>query len=250
MSLRPLRILATLCNEKAINSNTFLSIFLSAKTQCVRARALPPLWISSRIDTSWMEKEPVLYYNMYISLLVSVSLHQYYLRYVATTTPYLSNTAQWKSNQQQYISLHIAQHSHLLTDATGKTDPFFYIRTANSNLESTTITKLLINKVILAWKLILRDKLEVANYITTAFLWVSVKAQLNPILYELSDETSWCITSSKHYWTTPLTPHPPSHYGTQLSNPTMNYIQIGHQPMMAWFHDISGSTSVDSVAVG
>jgi hypothetical protein len=52
------------------------------------------------------------------------------------------------------------------------------------------MTKLLINKVILAWKLILRDKLEVANYITTAFLWVSVKAQLNPILYELSDETS------------------------------------------------------------
>jgi hypothetical protein len=46
------------------------------------------------------------------------------------------------------------------------------------------MTKLLINKVILAWKRILRDKLEVANYITTAFLWVGVKAQLNPILYE------------------------------------------------------------------
>jgi hypothetical protein len=43
------------------------------------------------------------------------------------------------------------------------------------------MTKLLVNKVILAWKHNLRDKLEVANYITTAFLWVGVKAQL---LYE------------------------------------------------------------------
>jgi hypothetical protein len=77
-----------------------------------------------------------------------------------------------------------AQHSRLLTDATGKTDPFFYIRSSNSNLENIAMTKLLINKVILAWKHILRDKLEVANYITTAFLWVGVKAHLSPILYE------------------------------------------------------------------
>jgi hypothetical protein len=68
--------------------------------------------------------------------------------------------------------------------ATGKTDPFFYIRSVNSNLEDTAMTKLLINKVILAWKHILREKLEVANYITTAFFWVGGKAKLNPILYE------------------------------------------------------------------
>jgi hypothetical protein len=40
-----------------------------------------------------------------------------------------------------------AQHSRLLTDAKEKTDPFFYIRSANSNLEDTAMTKLLINKV-------------------------------------------------------------------------------------------------------
>jgi hypothetical protein len=70
------------------------------------------------------------------------------------------------------------------TDATGKNDPFFYIRSADSNFEDIAMTKLLINKVIQAWKHILRDKLEVANYITTPLLWVGVKAQLNPILYE------------------------------------------------------------------
>jgi hypothetical protein len=123
-----------------------------------------------------------------------------------------------------------AQHSRLLTDAKGKTDPFFCIRLANSNLENIAMTKLLINKVILAWKHILRDKLEVAKYITTSFLWIGVKAKFtrifigqNFLMYHLQqrllDHT--------------LNPHPPSHYGTQLSNPTTKCIQVGHQPMMA-----------------
>jgi hypothetical protein len=75
------------------------------------------------------------------------------------------------------------QHNSILVDKTGKTDPLFYVRKANSNLENTPTTKLLINKVILAWKHTLHNELEVSNYITSAFLWIGIKAQLDPITY-------------------------------------------------------------------
>jgi hypothetical protein len=75
------------------------------------------------------------------------------------------------------------QHNSILVDKTGKTDPLFYVRKANSNLENTSTTKLLINKVILAWKHTLHNELEVSNYITSAFLWIGIKAQLDPITY-------------------------------------------------------------------
>jgi hypothetical protein len=95
---------------------------------------------------------------------------------------------QWEAYQNELKDLDAdsqeAMHNRLLIDKSGKTDPLFYIRKANSNQGDTASKKLLINKVILAWKHIIQDKLEVSNYITAAVLWIGIKAQLDPTLYD------------------------------------------------------------------
>jgi hypothetical protein len=80
------------------------------------------------------------------------------------------------------------------------------------------MAKLLINKVILAWKYILRDKLAIATYATSAFLWVGIKAQLEPtfynsigrdfLMYHLRDtlcDQSLDPASSKSLWEAAIT---------------------------------------------
>jgi hypothetical protein len=89
---------------------------------------------------------------------------------------------QWEAYENELkdpdVESQEARHNRLLIDKSGKTDPLFYIRKANSNQGDTASKKLLINKDILAWKHILQDKLEVSNYITAAFLWIGIKATM------------------------------------------------------------------------
>jgi hypothetical protein len=64
-----------------------------------------------------------------------------------------------------------------------KLTPPFQVRKANKNLKDTTKDKLLLNQVLLAWKHLLLDNNAVANYTMSSFIWIGIKAQLDPILY-------------------------------------------------------------------
>jgi hypothetical protein len=121
------------------------------------------------------------------------------------------NTSSWKRNwntnlaqtlaplqflpsiqyQHQLHSLYPFQRQHQFqpppTSAPSLDQPHpesFSPPKVNSNQEDTASKKLLINKVILAWKYLLRYKLVVANYVTSAFLWVGIKAQRDTSIYD------------------------------------------------------------------
>jgi hypothetical protein len=119
-------------------------------------------------------------------------------------------------NELKDLDAESANHNRLLIDKSGKTDALFYIRKANSNQGDTASKKLLINKVILAWKHILQDKLEISNYITAAFLRIVIKAQLNPTLYDNS-------------WRNFLLYHLPDTLCTRSFDPTSVKIPMGHR---------------------
>jgi hypothetical protein len=81
------------------------------------------------------------------------------------------------------------EHQRVLRNDSGNADLLFHIRKANLQLNNMDEAKLLVNKVLLAWKFLLRNKLDVSTYNTTAFIWIGVKAQLSPILYHRFGKT-------------------------------------------------------------
>jgi hypothetical protein len=83
---------------------------------------------------------------------------------------------QYQTNKES-VSI---KHNRILVDKTGKTDPLFYIRKASSNLNNTPTAKLLIYKVILAWKHTLHNEHEASNYITSAFLLLESRRNWTP----------------------------------------------------------------------
>jgi hypothetical protein len=82
-------------------------------------------------------------------------------------------------------------------------DPI-YAEEANLQVNDMNEAKLLVNTVLLAWKFLLRGKLNVSTYITTAFIWIGVKATMLASLYRApllsSAETGKCMVILFESW--------------------------------------------------